>query len=62
MDYATCLEVLRLDRLEKRAEAYLKNGLESGKRLVVVRAARLLEAASNRGTAIAMREVKPYHD
>jgi hypothetical protein len=60
MTYSTCLEVLRLDRLRKRAEAYLKNALESGNRSRMFRAARLLEAASSRGDAIAMGEVTPY--
>jgi hypothetical protein len=58
----TAVEIIRLDRIERRADAYLKRALESGNRLRARRAARLLTVAHNRAAVIVMGEVRPYTD
>lgn len=60
MDHRTALEVLRLDHLEKQARAYHDRGRESGNARLMVRAARLEEAANAKMMAIARVEVSTY--
>jgi hypothetical protein len=60
MDHRVALEILRLDRLEKRAQAYRESGMRSGNLRRCRRAADLELAAHARSMAIVGDEVSTY--
>ncbi len=62
MDHHTAVEVLRLDRLEKRANAHLERGLRAGNTASVRRAARLETAIHVKLMSILGSEVTTYSD
>ena len=62
MDYPTAKKLLRLDRLERQAEAYRDLGRERGDWKRMRRAANLQMAAYNASNAIVMGSVRPYRD
>ena len=58
MDHRTAREPLRLHRLAERARGFQQRNLNIPARLR--RAVRLEEAASAKGNAIAIREIRPF--
>jgi len=60
MDYRTISELLRLNRLEKRAQTYFKIGAARADLTRQMRAARLETAANSRLLRIMTREIEAF--
>ena len=60
MDYRTTSELLRLNRLEKRAQTYFKIGAARADLMRQMRAARLETAANSRLLRIMTREIEAF--
>jgi hypothetical protein len=62
VDHSTAREVLRLDRLEKRARAHQERAFETSNTARAMRAARLETAVYAKMMEIVGREVTTYSD
>jgi hypothetical protein len=62
MDHRTAGEVLRLDRLEKRARVYQERAMDAGKTARAIRAARLQTAVYVKMSKIVSGNVTTYSD
>jgi hypothetical protein len=62
MDYRVAREVLRLDRLEKRARAHQRAAIQTSNTARAMRAARLQTAVHAKMMAIVGGEVTTYND
>jgi hypothetical protein len=60
MEHRTTSEVLRLDRLEKRAKTYFKLGKDKGNLTRLVRAARLETKANSKMIKIITCEIEAF--
>jgi hypothetical protein len=60
MDYGTTSEMLRLNRLEKRAQDYFRIGCTKSNLTRLIRATRLETAANARLLKLLTREIEAY--